>query len=154
MEAFDQALRASLAAGCNGIASLASEPALVKASLGLRVGDAKTIPGDGWVQAQAACESGLCWPSSFDRELPDMSGRSRAQLLSNRRPLACERHELGPICFPWNVFCLQGCNMGAKIVEVLEELADGVVTDSILSDARSLVKLLGTTSAFYPATPL
>jgi hypothetical protein len=44
--------------------------------------------------------------------------------------------------------------MGAKIVEVLEELADGVLTDSILSDARSLVKLLGTISAFYPATPL
>ena len=53
------ALAFSLASGCNGIASLAREPALVKASLGLRVGDAKTIPGDGWVQAQAACESGL-----------------------------------------------------------------------------------------------
>ena len=118
MEAFDQALRASLASGCPGIESLAREPALVKASLGLRVGDAKTIPGDGWVQAQAAC------------------GMS-----------------LDPFC-PCNVFCLQGGNMGAKIVEVLEELADGVLTDSILSDARSLVKLLGTISAFYPSTPL
>ena len=41
MEAFNKALRASLASGCHGIESLAREPALVKASLGLRVGDAK-----------------------------------------------------------------------------------------------------------------